>query len=120
MTYLRILRRRFGGRILIKPIQGCSSSVARRWNLIQTKFAHCLRPASRSFRGTRFTVGRTVLLLCATEYLALNEQAEWIGPLYARGDNAEREALACPAASAETGSFLSTAVEPAVRTADGL
>jgi hypothetical protein len=56
MTYLRISRRRFGGRSLTKPIQGLlESSVARRWNLIQTKFAHSLRSASRSFRGMRFT-----------------------------------------------------------------
>jgi hypothetical protein len=57
-------------------------------------------------------LGRTVLLLCATEYLALNEQAEWIEALYARGDNAEREALlhALPLLP-EPDRFLSTAVE---------
>jgi hypothetical protein len=57
-------------------------------------------------------LGRTVLLLCATEYLALNEQAEWIEALYARGDNAEREALlhALPLLP-EPNRFLPTAVE---------
>ena len=57
-------------------------------------------------------LGRTVLLLCATEYLAPDEQAEWIEALYARGDNAEREALlyALPLLP-EPDRFLSTAVE---------
>lgn len=38
-------------------------------------------------------LGRTVLLLCSCEYLAPEDQAEFIDALYARGDNAEREAL---------------------------
>lgn len=38
-------------------------------------------------------LGRTVLLLCAAECLAPDEQPEFIDALYIRGDNAEREAL---------------------------
>jgi hypothetical protein len=57
-------------------------------------------------------LGRTVLLLCATECLAPGEQAEFIDDLYARGDNAEREALlhTLPLLP-EPDRFLSTAVE---------
>ncbi len=57
-------------------------------------------------------LGRTVLLLCAAECLAPGEQAEFIDDLYARGDNAEREALlhTLPLLP-EPDRFLSTAVE---------
>lgn len=57
-------------------------------------------------------LGRTVLLLCATEYLAPEDQAEFIDVLYARGDNAERKALLRTLSILpEPDRFLSTAVE---------
>lgn len=57
-------------------------------------------------------LGRAVLLLCAAECLMLDEQAEFVDALYARGDNAEREALlhALPLLP-NPERFLSTAVE---------
>lgn len=57
-------------------------------------------------------LGRMVLLLRAIEHLAADMHAEFVGELYARGDNAEREALlrALPLLP-EPARFLSTAVE---------
>jgi len=57
-------------------------------------------------------LGRAVLLLYAVECLNLDEQAEFVDALYARGDNAEREALlhALPLLP-DPERFLSTAVE---------
>jgi hypothetical protein len=65
------------------------------------------------FRGQALhTLGRTVLLLCAAECLAPDEQAEFIDALYARGDNAEREALLRTLSLLpEPDRVLSTAVE---------
>lgn len=57
-------------------------------------------------------LGRTVLVLYAAEYLAQDEQAEFIDALYTRGDNAEREALLHTLSLLpEPDRFLSTAVE---------
>jgi hypothetical protein len=57
-------------------------------------------------------LGRIVLLLCAAEGLNADEQPEFINAFYARGDNAEREALlhALPLLP-EPDRFLATAVE---------
>lgn len=59
-----------------------------------------------------YELGRTVLLLCAAEGLNVDEQPELIDALYARGDNAEREALlrALPILP-DPDRFLATAVE---------
>jgi hypothetical protein len=57
-------------------------------------------------------LGRIVLLLRAAEYLSPDEQTEFIDALYARGDNAEREALLRTLALLpEPDRVLSTAVE---------
>ena len=65
------------------------------------------------FRGRALhELGRTVLVLWAVEYLAPDEQAEFIDALYTRGDNAEREALLRTLSLLpEPDRFLSTAVE---------
>lgn len=57
-------------------------------------------------------LGRTALLLCATENLDPEEHAECIDELYVRGDNAERAALLRTLSLLpEPARFLSTAVE---------